>query len=147
MERAARIKLAVLRSKAGPAVWAYLSDQPEELRLLGLKEALEQDAAAGPYLSYLLGRRLTQLGVGSLATGYLSRSLSAPLPDSIRREAMRLKVEAAYLTGDCAGVKNDVGHLPDFGSTLKASILEWQERCQFEERIFKGPLVSQSPFR
>ena len=147
MERAARIKLAVLRSKAGPAVWTYLSDQPEELRLLGLKEALEQDAAAGPYLSYLLGRRLTQLGVGSLATGYLSRSLSAPLPDSIRREAMRLKVEAAYLNGDCAGVKNDVGHLPDFGSTLKASILEWQERCQFEERIFKGPLVSQSPFR
>jgi tetratricopeptide (TPR) repeat protein len=147
MERAARIKLAVLRSKAGPAVWAYLmSDQPDELRLLGLKEALEQDAA-GPYLSYLLGRRLTQLGVGSLATGYLSRALSASLPDSIRREAMRLKVEAAYLSGDCAGVKNDLGHLPDFGPTFKSSILEWQERCQFEERIFKGPLVSQSPFR
>jgi hypothetical protein len=147
MERAARIKLAVLRSRAGPAVWAYLGDQPEELKLLGLKEALEQDAAK-PYLSYLLGRRLTQLGVGSLATGYLAQALSAsPLPDSIRREAIRLKIEAQYLTGDCAGVKDEMGHLPDFGPAYKSSLVEWQDRCEFEERAFNGPLVSQSPFR
>ena len=145
-ERAARIKLAALRSPAGPAVWAYLGDQPEEVKLLGLREALESNGAQ-PYLSYLLGRRLTQLGFGPLATRYLTPALLAPLPDSLRREALRLKIEAEFLGGDCAGVKNDLGQSPDFGASYKASLLEWRERCEFEERAFNGPLVSQSPFR
>jgi len=145
-ERAARIKLAALHLPAGPAVWAYLGDQPEELKLLGLREALDSNGAQ-PYLSYLLGRRLTQLGFGSLAARYLTPALLAPLPDSLRREALRLKVEAEFLAGDCAGVKNDLGQLPDFGASYKASLLEWRERCEFEERAFNGPLVSQSPFR
>ncbi len=145
-ERAARIKLATLRTRASPAVWAYLGEQADELKLLGLKEAMQDDAAR-PYLSYLLGRRLTQLGVGSLGAGYLAQALSAPLPDSIRKEAFRLKVVAEYLRGDCPGLKDQVGHLPDFGPSYKSSVLEWQDRCEFEERAFNGPLVSQSPFR
>ena len=90
---------------------------------------------------------MTQLGFGSLAARYLTPALLAPLPDSLRREALRLKVEAEFLAGDCAGVKNDLGQLPDFGASYKASLLEWRERCEFEERAFNGPLVSQSPFR
>jgi len=146
LERAARIKLAVLRSKAARAVWAYLGEQPEEVKLLGLKEAMEQGNAQ-PYLSYLLGRRLTQLGLGSMALGYLAQTLAAPVPESIRREAIRLKIEALYLSGDCAGVRTEVGHLPDLGQPFKASMLEWQARCEFEDRTYSGPVVSQSPFR
>jgi hypothetical protein len=146
MERAARIKLSALHSPAGQAVWAYLGDQAEELKLLGLREAMDSNGAT-PALSYLLGRRLTQLGSGSLAAHYLTQALLAPLPDSLRREAIRLKVEAEYLTGDCAGVNDDLGQLPDFEASYKTSLLEWKDRCEFEERAFNGPLVSQSPFR
>ncbi len=146
LERSARIKLAALHSKAARAVWAYLGEQPEEVKLLGLKEAMEQGVGQ-PYLSYLLGRRLTQLGLGSMALGYLAQTLAAPVPESIRREAIRLKIEALYLSGDCAGVRNEVGHLPDLGQSLKTSMLEWQARCDFEDRTFDGPVVSQSPFR
>jgi len=146
LERAARIKLAVLQTNAARAVWAYLGEQPEEVKLLGLKEAMDQGHSQ-PYLSYLLGRRLTQLGLGSMALGYLAQTLAAPVPESIRREATRLKVEALYLSGDCAGVKNEVGHLPDLGQSFKTAMLEWQARCDFENRTYSGPVVSQSPFR
>jgi len=95
----------------------------------------------------LLGRRLTQLGLGSMALGYLAQTLAAPVPESIRREAIRLKIEALYLSGDCAGVRNEVGHLPDLGQPFKTSLLEWQARCEFEDRTYSGPVVSQSPFR
>ncbi|HME90356.1 MAG TPA: hypothetical protein VKE49_02960, partial [Myxococcaceae bacterium] len=64
-----------------------------------------------------------------------------------RREAIRLKVEALYLSGDCAGVRNEVGHLPDYGQSFKTSMLEWRARCDFEDRTYSGPVVSQSPFR
>lgn len=146
LDRMARIKLAAIRSpRVGRSLWAYFRD-PEELKLFRLKEALDADPK-DPYVTYLLGRRLTQLGAADLGLRYLGHSLSGELPDSIRREALRLRIEAAYLGGDCAAVKNDLGQLPDFGESYKASAGEWLERCDFEERAFHGPLVSQEPFR
>jgi tetratricopeptide (TPR) repeat protein len=146
LDRAARIKLAALRSRLGAAIWSYFGDDPEELRLIRLREALENDPE-DPYATYLFGRKLRQLGAAPLAFGYLSRSLSAELPQSIRREALRLKIEVEYLAGDCAGVSNELGHLPDFGEAYKSSVAEWAERCKFEEQAFNGPLVSKEPFR
>jgi tetratricopeptide (TPR) repeat protein len=146
LDRAARIKLAALRSRLGTAIWAYFGEEPEELRLVRLREALDQDPE-DPYATYLFGRKLKQLGAPPLALRYLSRSLAAELPQSIRGEALRVKVEAEYLDGDCAGVRNELGHLPDFGEAYKANVGEWAERCQFEEQAFHGPLVSKEPFR
>jgi len=147
LERMARIKRAALAApKSGGPIWAYFAEEQEEMKLLRLREALDLDAG-DRYARYLLGRKSTQLGAPSLGLRYLAQSLERELPESIRREAMRVKVEAEYLAGDCAGVKNDLGHLPDFGESYKAGIQEWLERCDFEERTFKGPLVSGEGFR
>jgi tetratricopeptide (TPR) repeat protein len=147
LDRLARIKLAALRApKSGRAIWTYFGDDLEELKLLRLREALDLDAGDA-YARYLLGRRSTQLGSAAMGLRYLAQSLQGELPDSIRREAWRMKIEAEYLAGDCAGVRHDLGHLPDFGESYKTSALEWLERCDFEERTFNGPLVSGQPFR
>lgn len=58
-----------------------------------------------------------------------------------------MKVEAAYLAGDCGAVRHEVGVLPDFGTAFKATALEWMERCDFEEKTFRGPLVPRQAFR
>ncbi|HME92118.1 MAG TPA: hypothetical protein VKE49_11895, partial [Myxococcaceae bacterium] len=147
LERMARIKVAALGApKSGRAIWEYFGEGADELKLLRLREVLDLDRG-DRYARYLLGRKSTQLGAPALGLRYLAQSLEGELPESVRREAMRLKIEAQYLAGDCAGVKNDLGHLPDLGQSFKAGIQEWRERCDFEERTFNGPLVSGERFR
>lgn len=146
MDRMARIKLAAIDSPAAAAIRAYFEPGSEELRLFALREAIGAHPT-NPYLSYLLGRRLVQARAPVLALPYLSRALAEELPPSIRREAHRLRVEADYLSGDCAAVETDVGLLPDLSLALKAEMSEWRERCQFEEASFQGPLVPNPAFR
>ncbi len=146
MDRMARIKLAAIDSPAAAAIRAYFEPGSEELRLFQLREAIGAHPT-NPYLSYLLGRRLVQARAPLLALPYLSRALAEELPPSIRREGHRLKVEADYLSGDCAAVETDVGLLPDLSLALKAEMSEWQERCQFEKESFGGPLVPNPAFR
>lgn len=147
VERTARVLLATADSQvAGPAVRAYLRPGGEDgVELLDLRDALEREPG-NAYLAYLLGRRLSAASPRR-ALGYLERALQAELPESLRREALRLRLEAHYLAGDCAGVRADVGQLPDLGAAFKARALEWVARCDFEERLFKGPLVPDGPFR
>jgi hypothetical protein len=148
LTRTAQVKLAGLESNARKAfIDAYFRASPEELRLLLLSRAqvaLPQDA----YLSYLLGRRLHQVGAPTLAGEELQRALAdTALPEALRREALRLKIEAAYLAGDCGAVRHEVGALPDFGPAFRATADEWRERCDFEEKTFQGPLVPRQAFR
>ncbi|NTX04209.1 tetratricopeptide repeat protein [Myxococcus sp. CA040A] len=148
LTRTAQVKLAALDSTARrEAIDAYFQSTREELRLLMLTRALQavpQDA----YLNYLLGRRLQQVGSPVLAGEYLQRALAdGSLPEALRREALRVKVEAAYLAGDCGAVRHEVGVLPDFGTAFKATAQEWRERCDFEEKTFQGPLVPRQAFR
>ncbi|HVE81859.1 MAG TPA: hypothetical protein VND93_03390 [Myxococcales bacterium] len=146
VDRTARVKLAALGSAAsGPAIFAYFRPGREEVKLLRLKEALDQDKE-NPYLAYLLGRRASP-EAPKLAARYLGQALQRDLPDSIRREALRLRLEALFLSGDCAGVRNDAGQLPDLGAALKARAADWVERCDFEERTFRGPLVPEDGAR
>ena len=144
LDRTARVKLAALQSSAGssgPALTAYFRPGREEVKLLRLREALDGDRE-NPYLNYLLGRRAAQ-DAPRLAVRYLGQALQKELPDSLRREAIRLRLEALFLAGDCAGVRNDVGQLPDLGAALKARAAEWVARCEFEEKTFKGPLAAE----
>ncbi|MBZ4396967.1 hypothetical protein [Myxococcus sp. AS-1-15] len=148
LTRTAQVKLAALESTARRAgIDAYFLAPKEELRLLLLSRAL-QALPSDPYLNYLLGRRLQQVGSPVLAGESLQRALSDDsLPLSLRREALRLKVEASYLSGDCGAVRHEVGVLPDFGTAFKATALEWVERCDFEEKTFRGVLVPRQAFR
>ncbi|WP_205519743.1 tetratricopeptide repeat protein [Pyxidicoccus caerfyrddinensis] len=148
LTRTAQVKLAALDSpgRKGP-IEAYFRTTQEELRLLLLYRALTA-LPGDPYLSYLLGRRLSQVGAPVLAGEQLQRALSDEgLPEALRREALRLRVESAYLAGDCGAVRHEVGALPDFGAAFRATADEWRERCDFEETTFRGPLVPRQAFR
>jgi hypothetical protein len=147
VDRTARVKLAALQSPAsGRAIFDYFRPGRDEgARLLRLREALDREPDNAS-LSYLLGRRV-QAEAPRLAARYLGQALARELPDSLRREALRLKVEALYLAGDCDGVRHEAGQLPDLGAALKARVTEWVERCDFEQRVFQGPLSPEEGFR
>lgn len=142
VERTARVKRAALASPAsGEAVLRYFQGGPDELRLLRLREALEAQPGNSA-VAYLLGRRLVQLGEAQRAVPYLTQTLAAAeLPDSMARESHRLLAEALYLSGDCDGVRDVSGRLPGLGEVLRRQVSEWVERCDFEQRVFKSPLV------
>ncbi|MGZ3460033.1 MAG: hypothetical protein ACXU86_16190, partial [Archangium sp.] len=145
--RTAQVKLAALDSdvRAAP-IQAYFRESHEELRLLRLATAL-QAAPQDAYLHYLLGRRLLQVDAPTEALPHLGKALEGELPEALRREALRLRVQAAYLAGDCGAVRHEVGALPDYGPAFRAVSTEWAERCDFEDQHFGGPLVPREAFR
>jgi len=150
LTRSAQIKLASLDSPSRlSTVERFFRSRKEELRLLYLSRALET-AQKDPYLHYLLGRRLQQVGDPTLAVEHISRALAAggeALPEAIRREALKMRVESSYLAGDCGAVRHEVGALPDFGPAFRKAADEWQARCDFEDAAFHGPLVPRQAFR
>jgi tetratricopeptide (TPR) repeat protein len=150
LERSARIRLASLDSPSRlETVERFFRSRKEELRLVYLSRALETEPR-DPYLNYLFGRRLQQVGDPRLGVEHTSRALTAggpELPEAIRREALRTLVEGAYLAGDCGAVRHEVGALPDFGPAFKAAATEWKARCDFEDAVFQGPLVPRQAFR
>jgi hypothetical protein len=113
--------------------------------MLLLQQALAREAR-DPYANYLVGRRLTLIGAPKLALPYLAATLEAELPDSIRRETLRLQIQAAFMAGDCAAVRDLVGRLPSLGAAFKGAASDWVFRCAFEEKQFNGALVPESPF-
>jgi hypothetical protein len=147
LERNAEVKLAAVQDpKSGEAIWRYLqpASGAEELRLFRLQLALEADPD-NPQLRYLLGRRLAQQGLPSLASQHLGQALaSGSLADPLVREAWRLKLQAEFEAGDCKGVRQDVGRLPDLGAAFKAAADDWRARCDFEEQTFHGPLAPEA---
>ncbi|WP_309889193.1 hypothetical protein [Archangium sp.] len=145
--RTAQVKLAALESESRAApIQAYFQERHEELRLLRLATALET-SPKDPYLHYLLGRRLRQVDAPAPALHHLTRALEGPLPEALRREALKVRLEAAFLSGDCGAVRHEAGALPDFGPAFRAVATEWVERCDFEDRHFGGPLVPRDSFR
>jgi tetratricopeptide (TPR) repeat protein len=148
VQRGAHVRLAALEEPArAPAVRTWFREGAADgVKMVLLREALVH-APLDPYLNYLLGRRLLEHDAPLLAQAHLTASLEGELPASLRREALRLQIVAAYLAGDCALVRHAVGGLPDMGEAFTQSAREWQERCAFETVSFNGPLVPVPPFR
>ncbi|MCI0569799.1 MAG: hypothetical protein L0Y66_03540 [Myxococcaceae bacterium] len=145
--RTALVKRAALDNAALAApVRAYFRDRKEDLRLWRLERGLAV-VPEDPYLHYLLGRRLVQGGAPAEAGVHLSRALAGMLPDPIRREALRLRLQAAYLAGDCNAVRADADGLRGFGQAFNEAAREWVARCEFEQRAFAGALVPGQAFR
>jgi tetratricopeptide (TPR) repeat protein len=145
--RTALVKLAALESPGRlTPVQAYFRALREELRVVLLARALEA-SPKDAYLHYLLGRRLHASGAPTLALEHLGRAMQGELPEPIRREALRLVIESAYLAGDCGAVRHEVGALPDYGPAFRAIADEWVARCEFEDGAFRGPLVPRQAFR
>jgi hypothetical protein len=150
MDRTARVKIAALESRSpetGKALWSYFKTGGDDVKLLVLREALKGNETDA-YLNYLLGRRLAQSSAPALALPYLAATLGpGTLPESIRKEALRLQLEALFLSGDCAGVIDAVGKLPSFSTAFTARAKEWQTRCEFEQSSFGSALVPGVPLR
>jgi tetratricopeptide (TPR) repeat protein len=147
LEREAEVKSAALSdARVRPLLHTYLDADTDELRLYALERARELAPEDG-VVNYLLGRRLLAVGIPGEAAVALGRALSATLPEQVNREAWRLLVSAHYRAGDCAAVRSDLGRLPDLSDAIRVEVTEWQARCDFEERTFKGPLVPRGPFR
>lgn len=149
VDRVARLKLLTLESKAvGGAVWSYLRPEralADEAKLLTLRESLELDPK-NPAAAYLLGRRLAE-SAPDHALKYLDLALAGELPEELRRETLRLKVAAEYLSGDCEAVAATVSRAPDVGPAFRGYAEEWTARCRFEKEAFQGPLVPGDAFR
>jgi tetratricopeptide (TPR) repeat protein len=145
--RTAHVKLSASDGSAvSAAVWGYFQPGQDELKLLRLREAVgvaPDDVA----LNYLLGRRLEQAHAPNLAVAYLTRALMKDLPDSLRRESLRLKVQAEYESGDCNAVTQTLGELPGYGTAFKEWMLEWKARCEFELKKYPKLLSPEEPFR
>jgi hypothetical protein len=135
-ERTAEVKLAALRSSRGEFLYSYFFPGEEELKLLKLREVWESEDSA--VAAYLLGRR-TAVGAPQLSATYLHAALRGPLPDSIRREALRLSFPALYLAGDCPGLGGMSGHLPDYGASLQMELADWLARCKFAQALREAP--------
>ncbi|HYH96832.1 tetratricopeptide repeat protein, partial [Hyalangium sp.] len=150
LTRSAQIKLASLDSPSRlSTVERFFRSRKEELRLLYLSRSLET-SQRDPYLHYLMGRRLQQVGDPTLGREHLSLALASggeALPEAIRREALKMLVESSYLAGDCGAVRHEVGALPDFGPAFRKAASEWGARCDFEDAAFHGPLVPRQAFR
>ncbi len=148
MDRTSRVKLQALDAPdTGKAIWAYFKTGADDIKLLVLREALkghEDDVT----LNYLLGRRLAQSSAPALALPYLAAALEkGTLSPSIRKEALRLQLEALYLSGDCAGVADLQGRLPAFSAAFGARAKEWLARCEFETATYGAALVPEGPLR
>lgn len=147
LSRTALVKQAgLLDASLRPVIASYFEDPRDELRLWHLERGLERHPQSA-ILHYLLGRRLTQVQAAPEALPHLERALVLGLPEPLRDEALRVQLEAHFLAGDCDGVRQLAGGLPDLGRAFRTEVDDWVARCAFEEKAYAGPLVPRSAFR
>ena len=147
LSRTALVKQqGLIEPELRPIIASYFDDPREELRLWHLERGLERHPQSA-ILHYLLGRRLTQVQAAPEAVPHLERALLLGLPDPLRNEALRVQLEAHYLAGDCDGVRQIAGEMPDLGRAFRSEVDDWVARCAFEEGAYAGPLVPRNAFR
>ncbi|MBE2248546.1 MAG: hypothetical protein IAE78_03280 [Myxococcus sp.] len=131
VDRTARVRLRALDS-TGPvkvALTRYFSSAPEVAQVHFL-EVARAAAPAEPFVAYLLGRRLHQREAYAPALEALEVTRAdASVPESIRRETLRLMIEAAYGAGDCAKVKALAADAKTVSGAFGARAHDWVERC------------------
>ncbi len=134
IDRTANVRLASMALPPGAleAVRQALNPTADDgLRSYWLLKALS-DAPRDATLSYLLGRRLAALDASSDALRYLDDALEAPQPPSLRRETMRLAIEAAFRAGRCERVRTLATQAKTMGSAFGARADDWVQRCDFK---------------
>ncbi len=158
VDRTARVRLAILdlepdaRAAASDyfKAWNSTDDQTGAMRAY-----LEKTSSApfdstraergeeGAVIAYLYGRRRLQSGHPRDALLMLDRAqghLGAP---SLEKEARRLRLEAAFLSGRCDAVRAVAEEARATESAaFAARARDWVDRCAFEERTYGGPLAT-----
>ncbi|MBL8919011.1 MAG: hypothetical protein JNJ54_09150 [Myxococcaceae bacterium] len=131
MDRTARVKLHSLDATGAvrTALVRFFSSDRDAVVVHSLDLA-RAEAPADSYVAYLLGRRLHQREAFPEALAALEVAHADPaLPESLRRETVRLMIEAAFGAGDCARVKALALDAAGMSGPFGARAADWVERC------------------
>jgi len=140
MDRTAHVKLAALAApEIGRAIWQYFGPGSDDVKLLVLRESLAK-APGQAEAAYLIGRKLTTHGDQPLlAVKYLSQALSSgALPPSIAKEALRLKLESRFLSGDCAGCAKRRRRFPTTARCSSGAPMSGSRGARSRKRCSRG---------
>jgi tetratricopeptide (TPR) repeat protein len=131
MDRTARIRRLGLDapSPLREAVGEFFSNRGQSVQVHALSTALAQ-VPGDPLLSYLLGRRLFLADAHPEALPLLDRAAHAALPASVKKEALRLAIEAAFGAGRCDDVVRFADDARAVSAVFAARAHDWVERCQ-----------------
>ena len=131
MDRTARVRLRSLDS-GGPvrlALTRYFSSDPDVAQVHFL-EVARAEKPSEPFIAYLLGRKLHQKEAFAPTLEVLEVThADATIPESIRRETVRLMLEAAYGSGNCARVRQLADDAKAISGPFGAKAHDWVERC------------------
>lgn len=132
MDRTARVRLRSLDSE-GPvrvALTRYFSTDADVAQVHFLEVARAAQPTE-PIVAYLLGRKLHQKEAFASALEVLEVThADASVPASIRRETLRLMLEATYGAGDCARVTQLADDAKAISGPFGAKARDWVERCR-----------------
>ncbi|MCA2981522.1 MAG: hypothetical protein INH41_09550 [Myxococcaceae bacterium] len=133
-DRRARLRLYGLDAPAPvrDAIDATFTEPSPATVVYRLTTALAK-APHDPALAYLLGRQLFVREASADALPHLERALEdAPWP-SVKAEALRLALPAAYLSDRCDRVRHLTALSPSHAMAARASADEWVARCAHRE--------------
>lgn len=132
MDRTARVRLRSLDSE-GPARVAlirYFSTDADVAQVHFLEVARAAQPTE-PIVAYLLGRKLHQKEAFAAALeAFEVTHADASVPESIRRETVRLMLEAAYSSGNCARVTQLADDAKSISGPFGAKARDWVDRCR-----------------
>lgn len=132
MDRTARVRLHSLTRTGATRralVEAFSRNTDAQLHWL---EVAHAEAPQEPFVAYLLGRKLHGREVfdGALPVLEVARA-DATVPPSIRRETLRLMLEAAARLGDCDRVDALAQEASASSGPFGARARDWAARCRF----------------
>ncbi len=131
MDRTARVRLRSLDSDGAVrhALTRYFSTDADVTQVHFL-EVARAEKPGDPFVAYLLGRKLHQKEAFAPALAVLEVThADSTVPESIRRETLRLMLEAAYGSGNCARVRQLADDAKAISGPFGAKAYDWVERC------------------
>ena len=139
IDRAMHVRLAAMKGPVSEkrAIFEYLLSRHDELKLFYLRQTYdEQDSNA--VVSYLIGRRLHQLGDAVGAIEWLQRARKQTLPESLHEETDRLEIEASFRATRCDNVEA-IAIDRQWGAAFQKRANDWVERCRFQYQTQQSP--------
>jgi hypothetical protein len=131
MDRTARVRLHSLDSEGvvRVALTRFFSNDPDVAQVHFLEVARVAQPSE-PFVSYLLGRKLHQKESFAPALEVLEVTHADPsVPESIRRETIRLMLEASYGSGNCQRVTQLAEDAKAISGQFGAKAQDWVDRC------------------
>lgn len=131
MDRTARVRLHALETTGTvrAALNGYFTFDADTEQVHWLERA-HAEQPLEPFVAYLLARKLYLEDVFGEALPVLEAARADPtLPQSLRRETLKMMVESSYGVGDCERVKALAAEAKTVSGPFGAWADDWVERC------------------